>query len=68
MDGQLCLADGAGHEGSQLEAPPLKTYHEETGYSETNKLAPPPQALEAPPTPGVLLDVTQSDVEEENDW
>ena len=68
MYGQLRIADGSSNKRSKLVTPPFKADHQESGYTEPEILTPPPQTLEAPPTPSLSVDPAKSDVDEDDEW
>ena len=67
VNSQLSVTNRAGHKCRNFERPPFETDHEEAGNAETNELTPPPQSVQAPPTPGLVRRFPEPDKEEEDE-
>lgn len=68
VDSQLGPVDGAQHNGTGLKGPPLKGQHQKPWSTETHKLPPLGQALKAPPTPGLQVQLAALDVDHQEEW
>ena len=67
MNSQLSVINSAGHKRRNFERPPFETDHEEAGNAETDELTPPPQSVQAPPTPGLVQRFPEPDEDEEDE-
>ncbi len=62
VDGKLCLANWPGHKRHNLNRPPFKADHEESGNSQLGEEPQLSQALSRPPSPRLPVEVAQASV------
>ena len=62
---QLLFTDNTSNERGDLCTPPLQAHHNHTRHGQLEKLTPLVQTLEAPPTPGQLMEITNPYVEDD---